>query len=284
MQITLAPAPRRVPLSLQVVNFFNGLSQVGWLVFGFGMIFFWVFTLNADFSFATFRGSIAMADGKVTSVESTGASVNDVNVKANHYEFSVAGQTYRGTAYSSGDEVTAGEEVTVEYDEDDPHRSRIEGMRRAIFGPAVALVNIFPLIGLVLLIPATRTAFKRNRLLREGMLAQGKLIGKEPTNMTINDRRVFELQFEFTSRDGRRNIAKARTSDTARLEDESTEPLLYDPNDPSRAYVLDEAPARPELESNGDLRGRPVAAMFALIIPVFVIAVHGLVLWMKFGR
>ena len=281
MQTTLAPAPRRVPLSLQVVNFFNGFSQIGWLVFGFGMIFFWIFTLNADFSFATFRGSIATANGKVTNVESTGASENDVNVKANHYEFSVAGQTYRGTAYSTGDEVTPGEEVTVEYDEDDPERSRIEGMRRAIFGPAVALVNIFPLIGLGLLIPAMRTGLKRNRLLREGVLAQGKLIGREPTNMTINNRRVFELHFEFNARDGRRYTAKARTTNSERLEDEATEPLLYDPSDPTRAYVLDEAPARPELESNGDLRGRPVSALFALIIPLFVIGIHALVLYFK---
>lgn len=281
MQTTLAPAPRRVPLSLQVVNFFNGFSQIGWIVFGFGMIFFWVFTPNADFSFATFRGSIATANGKVTDVESTGASENDVNVKANHYEFSVAGQKYRGTAYSTGDEVTPGEEVTVEYDEDDPERSRIEGMRRAIFGPAVALVNIFPLIGLGLLIPATRTGLKRNRLLREGVLAQGKLIGREPTNMTINNRRVFELHFEFNARDGRRYTAKARTTNSERLEDEATEPLLYDPGDPTRAYVLDEAPARPELESNGDLRGRPVSALFALIIPLCVIGIHALVLYVK---
>ena len=276
----IAAAPRPVPLSLQVVNFFNGFSQIGWLVFGFGMIFFWIFTLNADFSFATFR-DFATADGKVTSVESTGASENDVNVKANHYEFSVAGRTYRGRSYSTGDEVAAGEDVTVEYDEGNPERSRIEGMRRAIFGPAVALVNIFPMIGLLLLIPATRSGLKRNRLLREGMLAQGKLVGKRPTNMTINDRTVMELTFEFTARDGRPYTAKARTTDTARLEDEATEPLLYDPTDPKRAYVLDEAPARPEFEPNGELRGRPVSAVFALIIPVFVVAIHALVLYIK---
>lgn len=281
MHISTGPAPRRVPLSLQVVNFFNGLSQAGWLVFGFGMVFFWVFTLNADFSFATFRGSIATADGKVTSVENTGASENEVAVKENHYEFSVAGRTYRGASYSTGDEVAPGEEVTVEYDENDPARSRIEGMRRALFGPAVALVNIFPLIGLILLIPAMRTGLKRNRLLREGLLAQGKLIGKQPTNVTINRRRVFELKFEFNARDGRRYVVSARTNDTERLQDEATEPLLYDPNDPSRAYVLDEAPARPEFESNGDLRGRPVAALFALIIPLLVLGGHALVLYLK---
>ena len=273
--------PRRVPLSLQVVNFFNAFSQVGWLLFGFGMIFFWFFTLNADFSFVTFRGPHETVDGRVIRVENTNASENDVNVQANHYEYSVAGNYLTGTSYSTGSSVAAGETVTIEYDEDDPSRSRIEGMRRAIFGPAVAFVNIFPFIGLVLLIPATITGMKRNRLLREGLVANGKLISKHPTNMTVNRQPVMELRFEFTARDGRRYEAKARTTDTDRLEDEATEPLLYDPADPTRAYLMDDAPARPEIEPNGDLRGNAAAAIRKLIVPAIVIGLHTWILLMK---
>jgi hypothetical protein len=274
-------APRRVPLSLQIVNFFNGFSQIGWLVFGFGMIFFWVFALNGDFSFSTFRGAHETVDGRVTSVNNTGASVNRVNVKANHYEYSVAGTLLSGTSYSNGERVSPGESVTVEYDEDHPSRSRIEGMRRAMFGPGVAMVSLFPLIGLLMLIPATLTGMKRNRLLREGIFTTGKLISKEPTNVTINHRPLFELRFEFTARDGRRFEAKARTTDTRRLEDEAQEALLYDPNDPSRAYVIDEAPARPELEPNGDLRGNPGRAVAVLILPAIMLSIHALLLLAK---
>jgi transcriptional antiterminator Rof (Rho-off) len=274
-------APRRVPLSLQIVNFFNGFSQIGWLVFGFGMIFFWVFALNGDFSFITFRGAHETVDGRVTSVNNTGASVNRVNVKANHYEYSVAGTLLSGTSYSNGERVSPGESVTVEYDEDHPSRSRIEGMRRAMFGPGVAMVSLFPLIGLLMLIPATLTGMKRNRLLREGIFTTGKLISKEPTNVTINHRPLFELRFEFTARDGRRFEAKARTTDTRRLEDEAQEALLYDPNDPSRAYVIDEAPARPELEPNGDLRGNPGRAVAVLILPAIMLSIHALLLLAK---
>ena len=277
----ISSPPRRVPLSLQVVNFFNGFSQIGWLLFGFGMIFFWVFTLNADFSFATFRGPHETVSGRVTSVENTNASENDVQVQANHYEYAVAGNLMTGTSYSTGASATPGDTVTIEYDEDDPARSRIEGMRRAIFGPAVAFVNIFPFVGLVLLIPATITGMKRNRLLREGLVANGKLISKSPTNMTVNRRPVMELRFEFTARDGRRYEAKARTTDTDRLEDEATEPLLYDPSDPERAYLMDEAPARPEIEPNGDLRGNAAAAIRKLILPAIVIAAHGWILLQK---
>ncbi len=279
--IHLGSAPRRVPLSLQVVNLLNGFSQIGWALFGFGMIFFWVFSLNADFSFVTFRGPHETVDGRVTRVENTSASENDTPVHALHYEYSVAGNLHTGTSYITGASVSPGEMVTIEYDEGNPSRSRIEGMRRALFGPAVMFVNIFPFIGLVMLIPATITGLRRNRLLREGLIANGKLVSKSATNVRINHRQVYELGFEFTARDGRRYKAKARTTDTDRLQDEAQEPLLYDPADPTRAYVLDETPARPEFETNGDLRGKPGAAIRVAILPLIVIALHSWILFLK---
>lgn len=274
-------APRVVPVSLQVLNFFNRFAQIGWALFGFGMLFFWVFTLNTDLSFITFRGPHETVDGTVLRVEDTQASENDVHVQANHYQYSVAGSVLTGTSYSTGVEVAAGETVPVEYDEDDPSRSRIEGMRRAMFGPGLLAINILPLIGLLMLIPATRTGLKRNRLLREGLVAQGKLIGKSATNTRINHRRVYELRFEFTTRDGRRATAKTRTTETDRLQDEALEPLLYDPADPTRAYLLDEAPARPQFDFNGTMIGRPTAALATLILPAIVIGGHALILFFR---
>jgi hypothetical protein len=279
----LAPPPRRVPLSLALVNLFNGFAQIGWGVFGFGMIFAWAFIGHADFSGITFRGALAHATGRVTSVEETGASVNHTPVIANHYEFSVAGSRMNGTSYSTGNARSAGDSVDVEYLERNPEKSRIAGMRRAQFGPFLSLVAIFPLIGLLFVVFSTRTGLRRNHLLRTGLLANGKLIGREKTNVEINNRPVWKMTFEFTARDGRRCEASANTTDTARLEDEAQEPLLYDPNDPSRAYVLDEAPARPEFEPNGELRGRPVSGLLCLIIPGIVIASNLLVIAFRVG-
>jgi hypothetical protein len=270
-----------VPASLQVVNLFNGFSQVGWGIFGFGMIFFWAFVMNADLSFITFRGEHPTVDGKVTEVVETGASVNHSRVRANRYEYSVAGTRLTGTSYTTGSSVSQGDSVTVEYDADAPARSRIEGMRRALFGPGLTAVGILPLVGLLLLVPATLTGLKRNRLLRDGLLANAKLISKQPTNMTVNDRPVYELCFEFMARDGQRQEMTVRTSSTQRLEDEGDEPLLYDPADPSRAYLLDEAPARPELELTGELRGNSSRAVRVLVLPAIVIAVQSLIAWIK---
>src|SRR6185436_20886830 len=220
MPVMLAPPPRRVPLSLSLLNVFNGFAQIGWFVFGFGMIFAWVFLGNADFSFLTFRGPHAQSTGRVTSVEATGASQNEQPITANHYEFSVAGSRFSGTSYSNGSPNNAGDEVTVEYDEQHPERSRIAGMRRGQFSAGVMLVLIFPFIGAVFVAFATLAGFRRNHLLRNGLLSTGKLLGRERTNVTVNKRPVWKLTFEYVARDGQRHEATASTTDTTRLEDE----------------------------------------------------------------
>ena len=194
-----------------------------------------------------------------------------------------AGTKFSGTSYATGESRSEGDSVDVEYDEKDPQRSRIAGMRRAQFGPFVSFVAIFALIGFGIVYFATRSGFRRNHVLSHGMLTTGKLVAKERTNMTVNKRPVWKLTFEFTGRDGRVHEAAAHSTDTARLEDESQEALLYDPDDPSRAYVLDEAPARPEFDYTGELKPKPAKAVFALILPTLVIGGNLFALSLKMG-
>ena len=280
-QLRFAAPPRRVPLSLRIVNLFNGWTQIGWGVFGFGMIFFWIFGMSADLSFLTFRDPAGRATGRVTRVEDTNASENDARISASHYEYSVAGEWFQGKSYSTGGVPAVGDEVTVEYDEDEPRRSRIQGMRRGMFGPFVLIVGIFPAIGLVFLIPGTISGRKRNHLLQHGILTTGTAIDRRPTNVRINNRPLWEVVFEFHDRNGQRRECCARGVDTTRLEDEASEALLYDPDDPSRACVIDEAPARPSFDLDGELQGRPGAALRASIVPGIVIGLNALLLWAK---
>ena len=279
--LRFAPPPRRVPFSLSIVSSLNVIAQIGWAVFGFGMIFFWGFVTNADFSFITFRGARANASGVVTRVVDTSASEGRRRIRANHYQYSVAGKSFDGTSYSNQSSLSPGESVDVEYMVDSPEQSRIAGQRRKMFGAGVAFVTIFPLIGLALLAGAMRWGSRRGRLLRDGVLTSGVLKAKRPTNMTVNNRRVFELDFEFTARDGRKHIAKARSSITDRLEDERQELLLYDPEKPEDAVLIDEAPSRPKLDETGGLAPRPVAAVLAMILPALVIAGNTLALLAK---
>jgi hypothetical protein len=281
--LRFAPPPRRVPFSLSIVSSLNALSQIGWAVFGFGSIFFWGFVTNADFSFVTFRGARANASGIVTRIVDTRASEGKRRIRANHYQYSVAGKSFDGVSFSNQGDVSEGDRVTVEYAVSSPEQSRIAGQRRKMFGAGVAFVTIFPLIGLGLLVGAMRWGSRRARLLRDGVLTTGVLIGKSPTNTTVNNRRVFELIFEFTARDGRKHQAKARTSITERLEDERQELLLYDPEKPEDAVLIDDAPSRPKLDEVGGLAPRRVAAVLAMILPALVIAGNTLALMAKLG-
>jgi hypothetical protein len=276
--------PRNVPLSLQVSNLFNGISQIGWAVFGFGMIFFWAFVSNGDYSFITFRGPFEHATGKMVSVVDTGARENRQSISACHYEYSVAGYSFSGTSYTNGSAGTQGDNVDVEYQAGHPEKSRIAGMRRAMFGPFVLFVVIFPAIGLILLVVAMRIGMKRNHVLREGVFTTGVLKDIQPTNMQVNRQTVMALTFEFTARDGQRHEVEARTTNPARLQDEAQEPLLYDPNNPTKAWVLDDAPARPAMGMNGELVGSPVRAFAFSILPALVIAANAFAVYWKFLR
>jgi hypothetical protein len=264
------PAPRRVPLSLRILTTLGVGSQIGWAILGFSSIFFWAFATNAELPFS-FRGPLAMAAGKVTSVEQTSASENKTRVMANHYAFSVVGRRYEGVSYTTGERVAPGDLVVVQYRTDDPRQSRIEGMRRKTFGSAALFVVIFPLVGLGIVGFAMRAGRKRARLLADGVLAEGKLTNRRATNTTVNKRRVYELTFTFTAYDGSVREVKSRTSMTERLEDEALEPLLYSPSDPKLAYMLDEVPSRPEVNEVGELKARPAAALASLILPAAVI-------------
>ena len=281
--LRFAPPPRRVPFSLGITTALNAVAQIGFGVLGFSSIFFWTFAGNADFSFITFIGALGRASGTVTRVVDTNARENRSTVSENHYEYSVAGRTLDGVSYSTGRQVEPGQQVSIEYLERAPERSRIAGQRKALFSPVVLFVLIFPAIGLAFAIGGVRWGSRRARLLRDGVFTTGVLKSKRATNTTVNNRRVFELTFGFTARDGRQCEAKARTSITERLQDEREEPLLYNPDKPEDAIMLDEASSRPQFDESGMLVGRPVAAFFCMILPATVIAANVLALLVKLG-
>ncbi|HVS31675.1 MAG TPA: hypothetical protein VMS98_09485 [Thermoanaerobaculia bacterium] len=268
-QVRLAPPPRRVGLSLRILN---GVGHPAlWAVFGFTTIFFWTFVANADLSFITFRGPFRLVAAKVIAVEETGASESDTPVMATRYEYSVGGEWFRGVSYSLREGGVVGQNVVVQYLESDPASSRIDGMRRRMFGPAVMVITLFPAVAGFFLAWSIRKGRRRRHLLEHGLVAMGKLTDKRATRVRVNRQTVWELTFEFTGRDGRKHETRARTHQTMRLEDERQEPVLYDPADPSIAFVLDEMPSRPKVDLAGELEGRPLAAALSLILPALVI-------------
>lgn len=283
----LGPPPRAVPILVRLAALVGGATaQFGWAFFGFGMVFVWVFFPAAEWeSLVRFRGEMATVTGAVVACEETNCKENETRVYAIHYAFTAADGTERtGVSYATGSPRSRGDAVVVEHPKGDPSASRIQGLRRSTFNLWASFVAIFPLVGLAFIVVGLARGIKANRLLAHGNLARGVLRDKQPTNVTVNNRRVYRLTFAFTAEDGRTFEAVARTSETERLEDDPEERILYDPWNPRYAAMLDNLPGGPEIDEAGCFQPKNAARNLAvLILPLMTLAGHGLYVYFRFA-
>lgn len=270
-----------MPLSVRIINALG--SQLCWLIFAFTMVFFWIFAAHADLSFLTFRPPYEITSGTVTDSQPTAATQGGSRIFANHYTYSADGRPRTGVSYSSGFGSDRGERVAVEYSPANPDRSRIAGQRRAMFAPWIMFVAIFPAIALLVLLATMKLGRQRNEMLARGTLTHGVFKDRAGTNVYVNRRRVFDLIFEFTARDGSKRTATRRTSHPERFESSAQEAILYDPDDPSRAQLVRDFSRMPPVDLDGQFLGRPSAAVMALIVPALVTVVNLYVLLRRMG-
>jgi hypothetical protein len=267
--------PRSVPMSTSLVILLGSpIQSFGWFFFGIGMIFVVIFAGNADLtSFIIFHGKLQTALGMVTAEEQTRASEggdkhhSGTPIFAYHYKFNLDGKEYDGVSYRTGSGAQSGASVTVEFPEGRPELSRIQGMRRALFGLAVAFVFIFPAVGLGCALPGLWSGWRNLRLLKHGEMAQGRLVKKENTNMTVNKRQVYRLTFEFTDKQGQTRLATTCTSEPETLEDSAFERLFYNPLKPGHASFMDSLPAEPELSPHGEVAACKGGRVFNALLP-----------------
>jgi len=239
---------RNIPIFVTLTVLFSDvLSIIGLVFFLMGSIFVLVFGSLSDWSSFSFDENSPTVTGYVNDIGETGASINDEYVLEYFYTYKLLdGSEYEGVSYMEGDSgIELGSEVQVEYVKDNPEISRIQGMRNSEFGVlVVVLVGIFPLIGLILFYFGFSKSLKHLRILKIGEIAYGKYLYREATNVSVNERTVFKLTFEFTARNGRTYKAIAKTHQPERLQDEEEEMLVYDPNKPEAAVLLDSLPKR----------------------------------------
>lgn len=148
-------------LSRTIIAVFNPATQIGFFVFGFGSIFFWVIATRADYSLLTWRRPLDKTSGIVTSVREHNPAAKSRNmIRISHYTYNVGGRMFDGIAYTTGRKITPGERVVVDYWRRGPQWSRVEGMRHDLYVPAAGLVTIFPILGVLLIIASIRGGLK----------------------------------------------------------------------------------------------------------------------------
>ncbi len=274
----LCAAPRDVPLSLKLTLLLGGVGQFGWLMLLLGTAFSAAFVPMIDWSSVAFRGRSESTSGRVVTIEDTGASVGGgesqrgTPIFAYTFEYRDAtGESRRARSYRTGRGCEQeGDSVQVEYLAAAPHRARIVGQRLGHFPPWVLLVLIFPVVGLAVAGARLTSGRRWIHLLREGALATGRLVEKRPLAYKVNEKPAFALVFEYTAGDGQTYQHTARTTEPDRLEDEDTEPLLYEPYDPARAVMLDELPRGVATDADGYFRAVGLRGWKLVIVPAIV--------------
>jgi hypothetical protein len=276
---------RKIPTSVWINIFFGGFAnQFGWIFFGFGMVFFWIFAVNADTSFLLFFGERVTAQGIITDSRDTNVSINEKTIYENHYTFvDDRGKKVQDLSYSTGRWLKEGTLVTVEYPAEKPYYSRIREMRREMFASSSLFVLIFPLVGLTILIFNLKEALQRVKLLQYSVFTQGKFLSKEPTNRMINDQRVYKFTFGFKDRSGRKFEVSEKTHYNARvLQGDREAKLLYQEDNPDNAILL---PDWLKLDKQNNIQPGSLTCSFCkLIVPLITLLGHGAYFFFAFLR
>jgi len=158
----------------------------------------------------------------------------------------------------------------------------VEDVLKGRFEWPALIILVFPAFGLTMIALGVRKGLRALRLLTRGIPAQGRFVGQTKTNVMINDTPVMAMTFEFNTVDGRTARCAAKTHETRELRDDAEEPLVYDPEDPSVAVLLDELPGRPRITEDSVVRSREGMVWHLLLVPVATALMHAV--WTVLSR
>lgn len=239
---SLAPPPRRVPWAVVCSAMLGVLGVVGAGIFAFSMIFVLIFAGDLhliDEIRLSNSGMTAVA--RVTVVEDTNSTENDVPVYVYHFVFRTrAEELITARSFSTGRRYSAEDRATVYYLPDKPGVARLDNTRRSEFPAFVGLiVLIVPAIGLVLFVIGALRGWRDVMLLRHGQFTRARWLSSQMTSMQVNDQPVLKYTYEFQAEDGQTHTGSRRALPSTHVGDEAHEPVLYLPSHPGRSLPLD---------------------------------------------
>ncbi|MEM9858439.1 MAG: hypothetical protein AAF843_13835 [Bacteroidota bacterium] len=232
-----------LPLSAKIALLVNGnMGLIPLILISFGLMFSYQLVERIDIEATIYlSGDTEIGKGRIVNAFDTDFYVNSEPVYGYDYIFESPDGPLEWTSYGQA-YYEVGETVEIEYNKDRPDVNRILGTTSS-FGGGVTFFAVIPLlVGLIWLGISIKRGLKKIRVISHGKIGRGQLAGKEPTNSTVNGETVYKLTFEFKADDGRAYQVSTKTHKTDELEDENYEVLIYDPQDPSRAFLADSLP------------------------------------------
>lgn len=241
----LAPPPRPVtPGAVIEVLVGSLILQVFWVAVVILSVIGWVFAVSADLTFWRFWGQLGTVEGRVVERIETGwstgrrdpmrpSSFKGSPVVGARFEYvSPDGVQRTAISYGDGSGHSVGDRVPVEFPLADPGVARIVGERGGRTG---ALFNVFLLLPALAVVGSwglLQGGIRDALLLRRGVRAEARFVGKEPAGDDSEGRRRWRASFAFAGVDGREHTFHELTTD-APPEGERRQ-ILYDPARPTR--------------------------------------------------
>lgn len=236
---------RPIPISVFLSLLFSKFTIIFGLFFTMLSIVFLV-SFSPIIKMEKISDNAPLVKGRISKAKLTDTYINDSQVTEYHFEYKTPdGTILSGISYSEIMILEESSEVRVQYNPDKPELSRIVGMRRGIIGPWILIPFApFLIIGLSFLYAGIRKTSRELKLIKTGEIAQGKLLSKEYTSMRVNRNQVFRFRFEFKAMDGRKYKTSFKTHIPSGIEDEELEYLLYNPDEPEKAVLIDSLPKK----------------------------------------
>lgn len=125
-------------------------------------------------------------------------------------------------------------------------------------------------------------ALKKIRVLREGVIGEGNYLRMKPTNVSVNKQTIMKIFFELKVGSRTYEVSTETHQDSLirKLTDGTPKKLLYLPQNPEQAVLLDNVAGKPKFAADGSISYYPLfPAILYLLFPITCL----LVLWAVFG-
>lgn len=237
--------PRFLPLSIKLsVNFISVYFLLGF-IFSLSGSFILLMNREGNYNSSFYlESSLEKTVAVIYEVSSTHSSENKQKIYRYNYHFTDSKEKeYEGVSYETDMGLSQGDQKDVFYKSTDPNISYLSGMRSSLFPIWVMLLMlIFPIVGLSFLLFHFKRARRYLKILKHGLLTSGKVVSKTATSTKINNQLVYLVTFEFTDKQKQTIRAQLKTHIPHVLEDEQKEPVVYIPEAPTEAIMLDALP------------------------------------------
>lgn len=229
----------RTKLGLIISSF---IPVFGLIFFAFGCMMFFLELSQADKNEVRLLFGKTETKGKIVAIEKTDETEYYQTVKKYTYSFDFEGRTYTGTSYDWEKKNKKNDIVTIQFKKRKPEISHMKGARRTKSSAKILFfAAIFPTVGFLIILISTLKVFRQIKIIEYGKIAYGTIY-KITKNSFVKGKPIYSAHFNFKADDGKRYKTIASTREIEKLKDEEKEPILYMPENPKNAILVDTLP------------------------------------------